>query len=208
VQKGAGPEASAPLTDAAAPGAAPQAVVPQAPGLQPGAPQTGGYAAPAQAAPAQAVAVDPSLPFEPRVGARAPQFALTTLDGQSLNMDALVGRPVVISYWATWCIPCQQELPILQKLSQEYSASGLVVLTVNAIDQDSLDKVQTMLAEKGLTLPVLLDEGGSFASAYQAMFFPTTFYIDPSGVIRFIKLGDSSEQDLRTHVDGLVRGDL
>jgi thiol-disulfide isomerase/thioredoxin len=123
-------------------------------------------------------------------------------------MDALIGHPVVISYWATWCIPCQQELPILQKLYEEYAGSGLVVLTVNAIDQDSLDKVQAMLAEKGMTLPVLLDQGSAFANDYQAMFFPTTYYIDPAGVIRFIKLGDSTEADLREHVDSLMRGEL
>jgi len=159
-------------------------------------------------APAQPVTVDQSLPVEPRVGARAPQFNLTTIDGQALNMDSLLGHPVVISYWATWCIPCQQELPILQKLYQEYAGSGLIVLTVNAIDQDSLDKVQAMLAEKGMNLPVLLDEGSTFANDYQAMFFPTTYYIDPAGVIRFIKLGDSTEEDLRSHVDSLMKGEL
>jgi peroxiredoxin len=155
-----------------------------------------------------AATADPSLPVEPRVGARAPEFSLQTLDGQNVSMAQLIGRPVVISYWATWCIPCQQELPILQGLAQEYQSSGLTVLTVNAIDQDSTDKVQAMLAEKSLSLPVLLDQGSAFANDYQAIFFPTTFYIDPAGVIRFIKLGDSSEADLRAHVEGLLRGDL
>lgn len=172
------------------------------------APQQSAPLTAALAAPAQPVTIDSSLPVAPRVGARAPQFTLNGLDGQPVNMDALIGHPVVISYWATWCIPCQQELPILQKLYEEYAGSGLVVLTVNAIDQDSLDKVQAMLAEKGMNLPVLLDEGGNFANDYQALFFPTTYYIDPAGVIRFIKLGDSTEQDLREHVDSLMKGEL
>lgn len=158
--------------------------------------------------PAAVPEVDLSLPVQPEVGARAPEFTLQTVDGQSLNLAALIGHPVVISYWATWCKPCQQELPVLQGLHQEYAGQGLVVLTVNAIEQDSLDSVQAMLAEKGMTLPVLLDEGGRFADSYRASFFPTTFYIDPAGVIRFIKLGDSTAEDLRTHVESLLRGQL
>lgn len=160
------------------------------------------------APPAVVPQVDMSLPVQPEVGARAPEFSMQTVDGQSLTMAGLIGKPVVISYWATWCKPCQQELPILQNLYQEYANQGLVVLTVNAIEQDSLESVQAMLAEKGMTLPVLLDEGSGFADTYKASFFPTTFYIDAAGVIKFIKLGDSSAEDLRSHVEGLLRGEL
>lgn len=195
---GVNPAAKAAPVEGQPQGVAPQAVAPQ--GV---VPQTGADL-PAQAAPQ----VDLSLPVEPRIGARAPEFTLQTLDGQSMNLSSLIGRPVVISYWATWCIPCQQELPILQKLVQEYESTGLVVLTVNAIDQDSTDKVQAMMAEKGMNLPVLLDQGATFASTYQAIFFPTTYYVDAAGVIRFIKLGDSTEADLRSHVEGLLNGDL
>ncbi len=162
-----------------------------------------------------AEAVDPAaaaaalaLPTQPRVGARAPEFTLQTLDGQAVRLSELIGRPIVISYWATWCIPCQNELPILEQLYREYQSQGLLVLTVNAIGQDSLDKVHTMVSEKAMTLPVLLDNGDQFANAYEALFLPTTYYIDIYGVIRFIKMGDSSQEDIRAHVEGLLSGDL
>jgi len=190
----------------AAPELPAQAVVPQ---------ESPALPAPSGGAPQGAEAVDPAaaaaamaLPTQPRVGARAPEFTLQTLDGQAVHLSELVGRPIVISYWATWCIPCQKELPILEQLYREYQSQGLLVLTVNAIGQDSLDKVQAMVSEKAMTLPVLLDNGDQFADAYEALFLPTTYYIDAYGVIRFIKMGDSTEADLRAHVEDLLAGDL
>jgi peroxiredoxin len=164
--------------------------------------------APVDAAQKSAPAVDLSIPAEPKVGFRAPDFTLQTLSGETLRLSDLIGRPVVISYWATWCIPCQQELPILQNLAQEFQATGLTVLTVNAIDQDTVQDVQTMVSEKGMTMPVLLDQDSQFASTYGALFFPTTIFVDASGVIRYIRLGDSSEADLRSKVENLLAGNL
>jgi cytochrome c biogenesis protein CcmG/thiol:disulfide interchange protein DsbE len=165
-------------------------------------------AALAEAAPKAAPAVDLSIPVEPKIGFRAPDFTLQTLNGETVRLSELVGRPVVISYWATWCIPCQKELPILEQLFREYQPQGLVVMTVNAIEQDTQDAVQTMVGENGMTLPVLLDQGNQFASTYGALFFPTTIFVDASGVIRFIRLGDSSETELRTKVENLMAGTL
>lgn len=164
--------------------------------------------APVDAALKSAPAVDLSIPAEPKVGFRAPDFALQTLGGETVRLSDLVGRPVVISYWATWCIPCQQELPILQNLAQEFQSQGLTVVTVNAIDQDTMQDVQAMVGEKGMTMPVLLDQGSQFASTYGALFFPTTIFVDASGVIRYIRLGDSSEADLRNKVESLLAGNL
>jgi peroxiredoxin len=164
--------------------------------------------APVEAASKAAPAVDLSIPAEPKVGFRAPDFALQTLGGETVRLSDLIGRPVVISYWATWCVPCQQELPILQNLAQEFQSQGLTVVTVNAIDQDNVQDVQAMVGEKGMTMPVLLDQDSQFASIYGALFFPTTIFVDASGVIRHIRLGDSSEADLRNKVESLLAGSL
>lgn len=206
------PDAQAAEPPAGSPQAKAPAVVQPAP-EQPAAAQE---SAPVQAAaaPAEPVAaalnappaVDLSIPVEPKIGFRAPDFSLQTLNGETVRLSELVGRPVVISYWATWCIPCQQELPILEQLYREYQSQGLVVVTVNAIDQDSLEDVQAMVGEKSMTLPVLLDQGSQFASTYGALFFPTTVFVDASGVIRHIRLGDSSEADLRLTVENLLAG--
>jgi cytochrome c biogenesis protein CcmG/thiol:disulfide interchange protein DsbE len=152
--------------------------------------------------------VDLSLPAGPQVGLRAPDFTLQTLDGGPLGLSDLLGNPVVISYWATWCVPCKNELGILTRIFPEYQRQGLQVVTINAIEQDSLDKIQTAVVEMGMEFPVMLDEGNQFSQIYQAVFFPTTIYVDGSGVIRHIALGDSSEADFRMKIEQLLTGGL
>jgi peroxiredoxin len=150
--------------------------------------------------------VDPNLPVGPQVGLRAPDFTLQAMDGKTYSLSGMAGRPVLINYWATWCIPCKAELPVLEKLYREYQQKGMVILTVNAIDQDSTDKVQGIINELSMTFPVLLDQGGEFAQLYQTIFFPTTVLVDASGVIREITLGDSTEAELRISLDKVLTG--
>jgi peroxiredoxin len=152
--------------------------------------------------------VDLSLPSGPQVGLRAPVFTLQTLEGDPLGLSDLLGHPVVISYWATWCVPCQNELGILTRIFPEYQARGLQVITINAIEQDNVDKIHNAVDELGMKFPVLLDEGGQFSQMYQAVFFPTTIYVDASGVIRHIALGDSSEPEFRSKIELLLTGGL
>jgi len=151
---------------------------------------------------------DLQLEIKSEVGFQAPDFNLATLDGQSVRLGDLRGRPVVISYWATWCVPCKQELPILQQLSQEFAASGIQILTIDAIEQDSLDNVHGLVGQMGLTLPVLLDQQNQFQSTYNQLFFPTSYFIDSNGVIRWIKLGDASEAQLRENIEKLINNQL
>ena len=152
--------------------------------------------------------VDPSLPVGPQVGLRAPDFTLQAMNGKTYHLSELAGQAVLINYWTTWCIPCKAELPILQKLHQEYQPRGVLIVSINAIDQDSPDKVQGIIDQFGMTFPVLLDQGSQFANLYQAIFFPTTILVDASGVIREITLGDSTEAELRTSLDKVLAGGL
>jgi peroxiredoxin len=156
--------------------------------------------------PPAAPVVDLNLPVGPKAGLRAPDFTLQALDGKTYQLSSLAGQPVLINYWATWCIPCKAELPILQKLHQEYQQKGVVFISVDAIEQDSVDKIQALVGQFGMTFPVLLDKGAQFANLYGAMFFPTTILVDANGVIRKINLGDSSEADLRLNLDKLLAG--
>ncbi|MBN1147168.1 MAG: TlpA family protein disulfide reductase [Anaerolineales bacterium] len=152
-------------------------------------------------------AVDLSIPVGPQIGYRAPDFSLQTLDGAVVQLSDLLGKPVLISYWATWCVPCKNELGILSRVYAEYQARGFQVLTVNAIEQDSLGEVQSAVDQMGMSFPVLLDHGEQFAQAYQALFFPTTIYVDANGVIRYIALGDSSEAEFRAKIEQLLSGE-
>jgi peroxiredoxin len=152
--------------------------------------------------------VDLSLPVGPKIGNRAPDFTLQTMDGSTIALSDLLGKPLLINYWATWCVPCKEELPILEKLFQEYQSRGLMIVSVDAIDQDTTDKLQSVITQVGMTFPTLLDEGNQFADAYQALFFPTSFFIDPSGVIRYVTLGDSSEEVFRQKIERLLSGEF
>jgi len=169
-------------------------------GAQPPAP------APQSPPPPANLVIDPNLPVGPQVGLRAPDFSLQTLDGKTFRLSELAGQAVLINYWTTWCIPCKAELPILEKLHQEYQQKGLMIVSVNAIDQDSMDKVQGLVDQLSMTFPVLLDQGGQFANLYKAMFFPTTVLVDASGVIREINLGDSTEDELRLSLEKVLAG--
>jgi len=150
--------------------------------------------------------VDLSIPAEPRVGARAPDFSMPTIDGKSLRLADFLGRPFLLNYWATWCVPCKNELPILQKIYVEYKKRGLLIATVDAIEQDDRAKVQSVAKETKLTMPILLDNSNQFYKNYQVQFFPTTFFVDARGVIRQITLGDSTEQRFREEIEKLLTG--
>ncbi len=145
-------------------------------------------------------------PEKTEVGFSAPGFTMTTLDGRSVTMQDLRGKPVLISYWVTWCIPCMEELPALDRLSKEFP--NVTILTVNGTDQDNRDEINQKVAELNLALPVLLDETKSFWESYRVMFLPTSFFIDQNGVIKHIQLGSLSKSDLRQKIETLLHGDL
>jgi peroxiredoxin len=156
-----------------------------------------------EAAPAEALP-----PAEPKVGFLAPDLTLTALDGSLVRLADLRGKNVLINYWVTWCIPCMDELPILSQLSQDYQDQNVIILTVNGIEQDQLGEVQQLVAELGLTQPVLLDEHESFWSTYLVQFLPTSFFIDTQGVIRHIMLGSATEDAIRSKIDQLIVNQL
>jgi cytochrome c biogenesis protein CcmG, thiol:disulfide interchange protein DsbE len=141
---------------------------------------------------------------KPEVGFAAPDFTLTGLDGNTISLSDLRGKAVVINYWESWCIPCQDDLPILDKLGQEYEANGVTVLSIDGIQQDTLGDVQSTVSKLGLTHPILLDDGNSFSKAYWVKFMPTSIFIDREGVIRYIQLGSTSEENFRAKIEELL----
>lgn len=146
------------------------------------------------------------LSSKPQVGFFAPDFSLQTTDGQTIQLSDFRGQPVLISYWTSWCVPCKNEMQILQNVYQRYQDQGFVILAVNAIEQDNIDDVNNMLSQIGVTYLVGLDYGNSFASSYNALFFPTSYFIDANGVIQDIALGDSPEAEFQARVDRFIVG--
>ncbi|MFN2460083.1 MAG: redoxin family protein [Candidatus Velthaea sp.] len=118
----------------------------------------------------------------PHVGAPAPPFALTTVDGRSVTLDAFKGKTLVINAWATWCPPCREETPDLIAAYKALHAGGVVFLGVDSTEQAPI--VRAFTAAKGVPYAQAIDAERTFSRAYDIRYFPTTFVIDPHGVLR------------------------
>ena len=116
------------------------------------------------------------------VGEAAPNFELQNLDGQSISLSSLKGKPVLVNFWATWCGPCVSEMPYIQEIHEDWSDSGLMVLAINW--GESASEVEQFLQAHNLSLPVLLDTKNVVAPKYGIRYIPTTFFIDKDGIVR------------------------
>lgn len=143
----------------------------------------------------------------PRAGFLAPDFTLQTLDGQTVKLSDLRGKAVLINFWASWCPPCKAEMPAIQQVYDEYREKGLVVLAIDAADQDTLASAQAFLAANQLTFPVPLDANGETTRLYKVNSFPTTFFVGPDGIIYDVVVGGPmTGAALRLRVEKLLEG--
>jgi thiol-disulfide isomerase/thioredoxin len=140
----------------------------------------------------------------PTQSSPAPDFQLETLDGKSIKLADLRGHPVLINFWATWCGPCQQEMPLIEQYYQKYQPD-LVVLAVNS-DEPKTD-VQAFVTNLKLTFTVLLDPGYKVEDLYRVRAYPTTIFVDKSGTIRYQQIGVLSEGQLVQYLAQLGVGE-
>jgi len=141
----------------------------------------------------------------PQEGFQAPDFELSTLDGQTLVLSDFRGKAVLVNFWATWCPPCRSEMPAMQQVYTDYGSDAFVILAVNNTQQDRNEDVVAFVSEQGLTFPMLMDIRGKVSQTYQVHSMPTSFFIDPEGIIREIVIGGPmSEALLRTRVNRLL----
>ena len=132
-----------------------------------------------------------------RIGATAPDFEWTGADGQTLRLSSYRGKVVVVNFWATWCLPCRQEMPALQRVAA--SEPNVVVLEVDLME--SGDKARSFLESLGLDrLQPVLDTDGATTRHYGVLTLPSTFFIDKDGVIRHLELREMSEALIRTGI--------
>ena len=117
----------------------------------------------------------------------APDFTLRTLDGANLRLQEQRGHVVLINFWATWCGPCRQEMPLLNKLYEKYRSSGFVLLGVN-VDDDPRNAAG-VATKLGVTFPVLLDSNKAVSQLYDLKTMPSTLLIDRDGQIRHLQRG-------------------
>ena len=136
-------------------------------------------------------------------GQRAPVFRLVDLQGQTVTLADYAGRPVVINFWASWCIPCQQEFPMYRQARDTYDAQGLEVLGI--IYEDSADSAGKFMAKEGATWPALIDADGAVAKAYRVTAIPTTFFVDRHGIIRDASYGPPPQDALTSYLQQIVQ---
>ncbi len=141
----------------------------------------------------------------PRQGFAAPDFTLEQMQGGEITLSDLRGKVVILNLWASWCLPCRAEMPAMQRVYEDQRDRGLEILAVHVTYQDSLAAAQTFVDEHGLTFPILLDSTGEVANLYRLRSLPTTFFIDPQGIIQQVIIGGPmSEATLQVAVEILL----
>lgn len=120
-----------------------------------------------------------------QVGMEAPDFHLSTIDGETIKLSDFQGKKVFLNFWATWCTPCKEEMPAMEEFYQ-FHQEEVVILAVNAFDTeiDGEKKVHEFVTELELTFPILLDTGGDVLKDYKITHMPTTYFIGEDGIIK------------------------
>jgi len=121
------------------------------------------------------------------VGQPAPDFALRSMKGPSMRLSEHLGEVVIINFWATWCGPCRQEMPLLDELYGKYQRAGLVMLSVN-IDENAAPAIE-MVQTLRISYPVLFDTRKEVSRAYDVSAMPVTVLVDRAGVVRYVSEG-------------------
>lgn len=120
-------------------------------------------------------------------GQAAPDFVLKSSGGENLRLSEYRGDVVMINFWATWCGPCRQEMPLLDDLYSRYERVGFTLLGVN-IDDDSR-RAMKMIDELGVSFPVLFDESKEVSKLYAVSAMPVTILVDREGTVRHVHHG-------------------
>ncbi|MYJ55418.1 MAG: TlpA family protein disulfide reductase, partial [Rhodothermaceae bacterium] len=137
----------------------------------------------------------------------APDFALKTLEGDSLQLSSLKGRTVLLNFWATWCTPCLQEMPMLAQLHREWEEHGVTVLGIS-LDYGDTEIITHYTNRLGIPYPILLGSD-AVATAYRVIALPATYVIDVDGMITNHITGlvnmEELEATLKTQLKSQVR---
>jgi thiol-disulfide isomerase/thioredoxin len=134
----------------------------------------------------------------------APPLELRTLDGQPFKLADLRGRVVLINFWATWCEPCIEEMPSLQRLRSQLDTARFEVIAVNF--QEGEPRIRAFLEKVPIGFPIVRDTDGAVASAWKARIFPTSFVVDSEQRIRYTLIGslDWSAPEIEHRIRALL----
>ena len=142
-------------------------------------------------------------PGEAVVGEIAPDFTLVDIRAdEQVSLSQFDGQPVMLNFWATWCPPCRKEMPLLQDTYEKHQDDGLEILTIAV--SDKANNVLDFSEQHDLTFPLLIDKKDRVAVQYKIMGIPTSYFINPDGVIESVQVGDLSAPALNRHLEEIL----
>ncbi|HEK9102074.1 TlpA family protein disulfide reductase [Bacillus pfraonensis] len=136
------------------------------------------------------------------VGKVAPDFELSKSDGTRVKLSDLKGKKVILNFWATWCGPCQQEMPDMEAFYKKHK-DDVEILAVNYTVSEGAngeEKVKKFAEEKGITFPVLLDKDITVTTTYKVITIPTSYFVDTKGVIQDKFIGPMTQKEMEKRV--------
>jgi peroxiredoxin len=136
----------------------------------------------------------------PQAGEAIPDFELPTLDGRLVRLSALRGSPVVINFWATWCGPCKQEMPLLVEQYNWNKGKGLRVLAIDTLANDNVDDMRKFAEKFKMNFDVLVDEKDAVAGGWNVMGLPTTFFVNADGTVARVHVGQLTPDQLKENM--------
>lgn len=121
----------------------------------------------------------------PEQGKAIPVFTVEDLDGNPVDINTYQGHPVLINFWATWCVPCQAEMPLLESYAEKYP--DLIIIGIN--DNESPTTIRRFLEKNPVQFKIALDENGKVGNQFQVIGLPTTFFVDAEGILQTTYMG-------------------
>jgi peroxiredoxin len=140
-----------------------------------------------------------------QTGAPAPAFELNSNSGKPVSLADLKGQIVLVNFWASWCGPCRQEMPILEQLNHQYRNKGVALIGVNVEPDSAL--ATNWLKATPVTFPILFDVDSKVSKLYEVQGMPNTVILDRKGIVRYIHRGytPGAENEYLDQIRTLIR---
>lgn len=141
----------------------------------------------------------------PKEGEQVPDFELKRLAGGTVKLADLRGSPVLINFWATWCGPCKQEMPLIVEQYNQNRGRGLRVLAIDTLANDSsVEDIRKFATQFNMNFDVLVDETDEVGAGWNILGLPTSFFVKPDGTVAKVKVGPMSADELRGYLKQIV----
>lgn len=136
------------------------------------------------------------------VGRPAPNFSLAAVDREQISLEDFAGQVVMLNFWATWCEPCQNEMPAMQRVYERYRDEGFAILAINYLEKEG--EVKRFLESVGVTFPVAYDITAGVHDMYLVRGWPTSVFIDRDGIVRAHIGQEMTEEEIERQVKALL----